>query len=126
LLDIDVVETHVRSTDSTDPPMLEEVVVEGMSLHVVPSWLKVSAEFFDDYEDALERMYQAQLRTALEDRHRELSPEDVPMSVDPRPKYLTVQEAARVALTTRMFDLAERDAGFAAEVQRFLVPRATR
>ncbi len=117
LLDIDVLETHVKSAD---PPAQEEVTVEGMSLHIVPSWLKVPSEFFDDYQDALERMFQAQLRTKLV---KYLPLNEVPRFVDPQPKYLTVQEAATVALTTRMFELAERDASFSAEVEKFLIPQ---
>lgn len=123
LLDIDVLETHVKSTG----PVLEEVTVEGLSLHIVPSWLKVSTEFLDDYQDALERMFKAMLGTALGRHHRQqLSPDDVPKFVDPRPKYLTIQEASTVALTTKMFELAERDARFAAEVEKFLIPQGRR
>jgi hypothetical protein len=121
LLDISVLETHVNSTN---PFRKEEVTIEGMSLHIVPSWLKSPGEFFDDYQDALERMFKAKLATALDRHHRkQLSLDDVPKFVDPRPKYLTVQEAATVALTTRMFELAEKDAEFVAEVQKFLIPK---
>lgn len=125
LLDIDVLETHVKSFSPSElEEVLEEVTVEGMSLHIVPSWLKVPAEFFDDYQDALERMFRA--ATLGRRFQRQLSLDDIPRFVDPQPKYLTVREAATVALMTRMFERAEQDASFSAEVQKFLIPQENR
>jgi hypothetical protein len=122
LLDIDVLETHVKSTH---PPALEEVTVEGLSLHIVPSWLRVGAEFFDDYDDALQRMLQAMLGVALGKRHQQsLQPGDIPQYVDPTPKYLTVRDAATVALASRMFETANRDSVISAELLRYQVPQA--
>jgi hypothetical protein len=118
LIDIEVLETHVNSSQADN---LEEVVVDGLSLHMIPSWLKVQAEFFDDYQDAMRRMLKAKLDSEI--YMREVFVHEVPDFVDPRPKFFTVQEAAFVARTTKLFELAKLDRTFAARLENFMVPR---
>lgn len=121
VLSVDVLETHVAST--APDFAVEEVRVEGLSLHIIPSWLKVGPEFFDDHQDAIERMWQVMLKKKLP-LEQALTLAGVPTFVDPSPKYATVREAAQVQLATKAFAIAARDPGFLADLQRFQVPRS--
>lgn len=120
VLSVDVLETHVAST--APDFAVEEVRVEGLSLHIIPSWLKVAPELFDDHQDAIERMWQVMLKKKLP-LERALTLAGVPTFVDPSPKYATVREAAQIQLATKAFAIAARDPGFLADLQRFQIPR---
>jgi hypothetical protein len=120
LLDIDIFETHMAHVGP--PPIQEEVLVEGHTLHVVPSYLVAGKDFFDDYWDAYLRMLRARTGALLEASRRKFDLADVPHTVDPSPKFSTVLTASSVELNTQLFEVLERDAGIAAEIERHMLP----
>lgn len=123
VIDLDVLETHKAAGA---PGVTEQTVVEGLNLHMVPSFMIAPADYFDDYLEARQRMLKAQIEAKLVDTRQRFDVSDIPRGVDPNPKFSAVVDAARIASSMETLRLAEREPGVAMAVKRHTIPSARR
>jgi hypothetical protein len=121
LLDIDVAETHAQSVELTQT-VTGESFIEGMNLHLVPSYVVAGEDFFAAYRKAYAAMLRAEAAAELEASQQGVSLDDVPTEVDPGPKFLTVVEAARIEHAVAVKARIEQSPELSLRMSRYRAP----
>ena len=90
LIYMDVPAMHESdASEREQSPQPQDVVVQGLSVRVIPSYLVVDSDFFDAYWDVMHRMLTAMVRTQLRVRFGPDAP-NVPHAPNPDPEIVTV------------------------------------
>ena len=117
ILDVRVMETIL---DVDGQELTREA--DRMTVHLIPSYIILGKEFFDDYRDAYQRML-----GAVADLRRQFPLKDlwnhVPKKVDRDPLFNSAIVAQEIAIGLKILDLASQDTDMNRELGQFLVPR---
>ena len=106
-------------------PRAPEVYADSATVHIIPSYLVVPAEFFKDLEEAQVRMAQAGAALASQLRMSDLM-QDLPTKPNPDPKFSATWLTQSIQNDSVILDRAMRDGAVAEQVKRFMVVQPRR
>ena len=122
LLNIDIKETHAKETPDAGITT-DEKFVEGVNLHMIPSFLVAGDDFFEAYRKAYRTMLREEAAIELEATQQGLSLDDLPRRGDPGPKYITVLEASHALRVLALVDKVQTSPSLLKQMLRYAIPR---